>query len=70
MRKKAKDEERNIKAERSQMRGVGWGWGMGKRVWRIKNKRKKKEKKKKNVLSVWMQIKKGKRIKNHNKMLP
>ena len=28
------------------------------------------EKKKKNIWSVWMQGKKGKRIKNHNQMLP
>ena len=41
------------------------------RVWRRKNKRKKKGKKRKrNIWSVWMQEKKGKRIKNHNQMLP
>ena len=44
---------------------------MGIRVWRIKNKRKRKKKKRKrNVWSVWMQGKKRKRIKNHNKMFP
>ena len=57
---------RKIKTRRD-LRGVG----MGIRVWRRKNKRKKKGKKRKrNIWSVWMQEKKGKRIKNHNQMLP
>ena len=56
MRKRARDEERKIKAKRSQMRGWGWGYMCGG--------------KQKNVWSIWMQGKKGKRIKNHNQMLP
>ena len=51
--------------EKNKMRGVRMG--MGVRVWRRKYKSKKK---KKNIWSVWMQGNKGKRIKNHNQMLP
>ena len=36
----------------------------------VEEKIQEEKKRKKNIWSVWMQGKKGKRIKNHNQMLP